>query len=59
MKCVLEKDIERTYSEREEFRTKEMRNLISNVLMTWGILNKDIGYRQGNFLGLKIRHERY
>jgi hypothetical protein len=51
MKSVLEKDIERTYSEREEFRTKETRNLISNVLMTWGILNKDIGYRQGKFLG--------
>lgn len=47
MKNVQEKDIERTFSEREEFQKKEMKEQILNVLMTWGIQNKEIGYRQG------------
>lgn len=47
MKSILDKDVERTYVERDLFQTTEVKDLLAEALMSWSIKNKEIGYRQG------------
>lgn len=43
----MHKDVVRTFQDKELFLKKETKNILTNILLTWGLNNRKIGYRQG------------
>lgn len=47
MQDIVNKDVVRTFQDRDLFLEKKTQDDLKNILLTWGLGNRKIGYRQG------------